>query len=91
MGPGASGGMGEGQLSYRDLQAWQEVTGIELVPWEAKTLRTLSFEYLSERQKAEALDRPAPYTGEQDEIAANRKRVAQQIKSAFAGLKRKGG
>lgn len=89
VGPIVTGAMGEAPVGYPDLLAWQELSGVELMPWEAKLLRSLSVEYLVERQKAEELGRPAPYAGEVDDVKAGRARVSQQVKSAFANLKRK--
>lgn len=82
--------MGESPLSYQDLRAWEQISGVELMPWEAKLLRSLSTDYLIERQRAEELNRPAPYTGVKDDVAAKRALVAGQVKSAFGQLKKKG-
>lgn len=89
IGPSVAAGMGEAAISYQDLAAWQTISGIELLPWEARTLRRLSIEYIGERQLAEDLARPAPYSGEADEIAAKRNLIAAQVKAAFSQLKRK--
>lgn len=90
-GPTSAGSMGEGQLSYQDLYAWQEIHGVELMPWEAQTLRSLSLAYAVERQKAEQLDCPAPYAGERDDLIANRDIVARKVRTAFSNLKKKEG
>lgn len=90
IGPTSIGGMGEGPLGYQDFTAWQAVSGVDLMPWEAKTLRRLSGEYLAERQKAEEPNALAPYN-EQGDMAAHRDRVAAQFKAALAQRKKEGG
>lgn len=61
-GPAMSGGMGNAQLSHGEIRAWQDNTGIELTPWEARTLRTLSGEYLASAQDAEDAQCKPPYS-----------------------------
>ena len=34
-------GMGPSPIGWRDLQAWQEVTGVRLGPWEIDTIMAL--------------------------------------------------
>lgn len=84
IGPGASSAMGDAALGYRDFAAWQEISGVVLLPWEARMLRKLSIEYLNEKHEATRLDRPAPYT---TDIMEARKTVDRKIKAAFAGLR----
>jgi hypothetical protein len=91
VGPSSAGAMGEGILAYQDLAAWQSISGVSLLPWEARTLRRLSVEYLAERQKAEEQACPAPYSGEIDDVKVNRDRVAKQVDALFGKLKRKEG
>lgn len=68
------GGMGPVPLSSREVEAWQHNTGVELSPWEARLLRTLSREYVAQLAKAEEPDCPAPWRAEvtQSEIEAER-------------------
>jgi hypothetical protein len=85
IGPG--GGM-DGPLGWQEMAAWEHLTGIELDPWEARTLRELSAEYLHERQEARKPDRLPPYT---DKITEERRAmVDRKVSSAFAGLKKGG-
>ena len=91
MGPTVVGGMGESPLGYQDMAAWQAVSGIELMPWEASLLRRLSGAYAVMRHKAEEPACPAPYTGAVDELKARRDQVAQQVDAVFGKLKRKEG
>lgn len=76
-------------ITYRDLVAWQQISGVELLPWEAQTIRRLSADYAGEAYHAKKPDRPAPYTGEREEIVSKRDLVAAKVRSAFSGLKRK--
>lgn len=62
VGPAMAGGMGNAQLSHSEIKAWQDNTGIELTPWEARTLRTLSGEYLASAQDAEDAQCKPPYS-----------------------------
>lgn len=83
--------MGESALGYLEMAAWQAISGIELMPWEARLLRRLSGEYAAMRHKAEEQSCPPPYNGPVDDLAAMRARVAKQVDSAFSRLKGKRG
>lgn len=61
IGPTLAAGMGNGPLTHSEIQAWQNNTGIELQPWEARFVKRLSNEYLNESQRAVARDCPAPW------------------------------
>ncbi|WP_165913229.1 hypothetical protein [Novosphingobium sp. ST904] len=80
IGPAAPGG---DPLGWRDLAAWQDITGIELEPWEGRLIRRLSTDFVSQRHKAEKADCPPPYTGIEDDIPAMRQRVSAQIAAIF--------
>lgn len=83
--------MGDGPLGYRDFAAWQEISGVDLMPWEASLLRRLSIEYAMTRHKAEEQDFPAPYSGVADDVIAGRELVARQVDAMFRKLKGKRG
>jgi hypothetical protein len=89
IGPTIAGSMGEAPIGWQDIAAWQTITGIELEPWEARTIRRLSQVFISQRHESEKPDCPAPYIGDRDEIAALRGNVANKVKSMFGNLKRK--
>lgn len=80
--------MGEAPLGYCDLQAWRELSGVELLPWEAALMKRLSHSYLAMTQKAEALDCPAPYAGTLDDLRITRVNVDSKIRAAFGSLKK---
>lgn len=47
-------GMGPTPLSWIEIDAWQRLTCLELMPWEARLLRQLSTAYVAEGLRAEA-------------------------------------
>ena len=61
IGPTLAGGMGESPLPDTEIEAWQRNTGIELQSWEARAVKRLSREYLSESQAATEPNRPCPW------------------------------
>ncbi len=54
-------GMGAGPLSWQSVLAWQQVMGIKLRRWEARTIRKLSVEYLAFGRQAESENCPPPW------------------------------
>lgn len=88
IGPTVSGGMGAAPVGYRDILAWQEITGIGLMPWEAKIIRHLSAAYLAGQHKAAAHDCPVPFAGTAADIADQRQSVDSKIKAAFGSLRK---
>lgn len=55
--------MGDSPITHGEIESWQRNTGITLNAWEARTLKRLSIEYMSEAHKARARDCPAPWGG----------------------------
>jgi len=55
-----SGGMGPAPLSWREIEAWQRLTNVHIAPWEARLMRRLSLDYLTESRKAESENCPSP-------------------------------
>ena len=62
VGPAKSSGMG-GQVGIDeiDLLAWQQNQGIDLSPWEAKTIRVLSKDYAYMLGQASEANCPPPW------------------------------
>ena len=60
LGPALSSGGSVTPISYQDIQAFQNVIGLSLTPWEAETLRMLSREYVSEYHAARDPARVSP-------------------------------
>lgn len=67
VGPAAAGVAGAIPVPYKELLAWQEGIGLTLNPWEFRTLRLLSAEYVVESKLAEKKDRPAPWVNPDSE------------------------
>lgn len=53
---------GEYPITHGEIQAWMNNTGHVLSPWEAKTLRRLSVDYINQSAISAKHDTPAPWT-----------------------------
>lgn len=85
IGPFVSAGMGPGPIGWRDIAAWQEISGIDLQPWEGRLIRRLSAEYLGMLQDAKKPECPAPYVVKSDaEVEAEA--VASKIRNVFGAI-----
>lgn len=84
IGPVVAAGMGVGPIGWRDIAAWQDVTGIELTPWEATLLRRLSGDFAVMSREAESMDCPAPYVAGGDDT--RRAAVSRALGNAFKAL-----
>lgn len=82
IGPVQSGGMGPAPLSNTEIRAWQSNTGIILSPWEARFIRRLSIDYLSQSHDAEESTCPAPWNDSQLRGAL----VAKSLRESIEGL-----
>lgn len=67
--------MGDSAITSGELGHYQENMGIRLSPWECRTLRRLSIDYLNESLRATKGDCPPPYA---DSTDAARLRQAEQ-------------
>lgn len=54
-------GMGAGPVSWQAIDAWCNRTGVDLLPWEAKLIRSLSVAYVAEGRNAESENCPPPW------------------------------
>lgn len=80
IGPTVDGAMGEAAFGWADMEAWQRLTGIALLPWEARILRRLSREFAAQRSRSRDPDCPPPYDGKsREEAVARRDRVTAQF------------
>lgn len=75
------GAMGMLPLSCRDINEWQDATGIELTPWEFNTMREMSKAYVSQSHDSEKPECHPPYGT--PEMIFDRGVVAKKISSAF--------
>ena len=85
IGPTVSGGMGPAPIGWRDMQAWQDVTGMQLQPWEARLLRQCSQVYIAQLHDAEAHDAAAPYTASTAD-PERRNAVIDRLGSILSGM-----
>lgn len=70
-------GSHESPTSYSDLYAWQNMTGLELTPFEAETIRDLCLTYLSGARQYQEPCLPPFCTPER------RMRAAQAVEQSF--------
>lgn len=72
-------------ITQGEIRSWQENTGIRLTPWEARTLRHLSREYLSELIAGEEPNRPMPAAEEPtpEEVAEKARRTADDMRASI--------
>jgi len=61
VGPTMAGAMGAGPLTFGEIRAWSELTGVPINPVEARFLRSLSIVYLNESHRAEKLGCEPPW------------------------------
>lgn len=80
IGPVLSGAMDLRSLQYPDIQAWENVCGIKLDGWEARTILRFSNVYLSQFQKARD-GGPVPHLGPITE--EKRQLVSDKIRMIF--------
>ena len=84
VGPLASGAAAQAPVSFTEIRAWQDLSGIDLMPWEARFLRRLSFDYLTELHQAEKPDCKAPW--QPTDYVPDFKAVSKSMRSAIASL-----
>jgi hypothetical protein len=80
VGPYMAGGMGPTPLTFGEIDAWCNRTGIDLQPWECRFLRSLSSDYISELHRAEKWDAKSPWDAVRAQI------VARDVKEYLKGL-----
>lgn len=66
----------DGALSWQEMAAWERLTGIELDPWEATTLRRLSIQYLNMKHEAKEPGCPPPWGDDEQ----------RQVDTSFAAM-----
>lgn len=85
IGPLSTGGMGPACLSWTDIRDWERLTGNQLDPWEARTLRRLSRDFVDQMNKAKEANCPAPYSSG----TVNTSAVDAQFAAMFKAMSRK--
>ncbi|WP_343526745.1 hypothetical protein [Sphingomonas sp.] len=76
MGMVEAAGMGTVPLGWQTIAAWSQMTGVRLCPWEARTIRRLSVEYLAEGRRAEAETCPPPWKAPVSQADVDAERAA---------------
>ena len=82
------GPAGDGGIGWQDMTAWERLTGIELEPWEARTIRQMSIAYCNQRHDARKADCAAPYSVDAPEVV--QERVSGQFAAMFRVLQARG-
>ena len=84
----SSNGMGSVCLSWSEINAWLQVTEIDLTLWERLTITELSEVYVGELNKASAKDSEAPYKPTPDVEEVDRALVDKKIRNVFSMFKK---
>lgn len=61
IGPVEAGGMEASPIGWSTIKDWQQLTGVQLEPWQARLIRRLSISYLDQSRKARAPECPSPW------------------------------
>lgn len=77
--------LGDAAISSSELRHYQENMGVRLNPWECKTLRRLSIEYLSESHRATQAeaDKTPPFADAIDEAVKLRQAALRRNMRSF--------
>lgn len=87
VGPFGTGGMGAVAINWADLATWQALTGLQIDPWEARTLVRLSRDFVAQTERSKDITCPAPYsTG-----ATSERAITEQFKAMMRFAKRMNG
>lgn len=85
-------GMGVAPLSWQEIQAWLNCTGLQLHTWEVTTLKQMSEAYAGEFSQASKPEAEAPYKYAPEEYVEqeiDHEAVCNKLKSAFKSLMQK--
>lgn len=67
-------------MDWKDIDSWQSVTGVELQPYEAEAIKTLSMAYVDQLERSKEANCPCPWV---DPTNVDRAAVAEKIKQQF--------
>jgi hypothetical protein len=70
---------GDSVITSGELRDYQANMGISLTPWECRTLRRLSIDYLNESQRATKRDCPAPFADSSDAIRLRQAELSRNL------------
>ena len=68
-------------LTWQEIVAWQKACGLQLIPFETKTIRSMSEAYAGQWHLSQALECPPPYGGIADLI--DRETVKSKVGRLF--------
>jgi len=85
IGPTAPAADGAAPLEFSEMAEWSRLMGVQMSPWEAKTLRRLSRAYVNQRAEARNPACIEPMCKVDPETA--RTRVEDQFKSMMESLR----
>jgi len=80
------GGMGASPITHQEIAAWCALTGITLGPWESRTLRRLSRDYVGELHEAADPKRKPPW--QPDDYEPDYAGTVKAMRNAFAEMDR---
>lgn len=80
IGPAAAGVNGVVPVSYQEMAAWAELTGVEVTDWEAGALKRMSEQYCYQTYVSDNPECPAPYVMDVDETAMESLRKTVDVK-----------
>jgi len=69
-------------LSWQEIEAWQNVTGFQLYPWELQIIKNMSVAYASEYSKASSKDAEIPFSPFRD-LRDKRKQISDATLDLF--------
>ncbi len=85
IGPTAPGGMGDAPLPIAQIRNDMEALGVDLAPWEARAIRRMSREFLSQQHEARKPHCLPPYTASEEQAQVKDK-VAEQFKGLISAF-----
>jgi len=80
IGPTTPSGDGAAALGFSEMAAWSRIMGVDLSPWEARTLRRLSRTFLSQQQDSR---NPACI---EPMVAVDQDRARNRVDAQFAAM-----
>lgn len=82
IGPTSTNGMGLIAITHGEIRSWRKNVGVPLLPWQARVLRSLSRDYVTEYSAAAAADRAPPW---KNDTPVDRAAVERKIKNLLRG------
>lgn len=77
-------GMGEGPITYGEIESCIRLTGLRLTSWDVETLRALSGEYIAEKHRASKMGCKPPWASPDLPYEASANQLAAREAAAEA-------